>query len=258
MTDNTADLQYWLDNSQDVTIPPGDYYVDAIKGLMVRSNTKLTINGNLHALPTAEDWSRVLYLQRVQNVQVVLNGQIIGERQEHLSTVGGGHGMGIQLENSTGVSATGPGMISQCWGDSIYVIGGGNISLSGFTAAYSRRNNMSIITVEGLIARSVTWAMAGGTAPQAGIDLEPDTPDQFIKDVDIGFCTFIGNAGCGVLFGFGGAPRSNFINVKVHDNVNKGNKPISGLDGPLAKALYASCRWMPIYDWWAVPRSADI
>ena len=265
MTDNTGDLQYWLDNSQNVVVPPGDYYINALTGLKVKSGTNLTINGNLRALPTDQDWSRILLLEGVENVNIILNGKIVGERASHIGLDGTGHGMGLMISNSQHIAVSGPGSIQACWGDGIYVIGASDVRISGISSIGNRRQGMSVISVDGMAVNNATFGYTQGTSPSAGIDLEPDYASEFIKNVDISHCYFVGNAGAGVLFGFGGAPQSNFVNVHVHDNVYKDCKPISGFDPWYAKLGYATLRWWPgipgvieSYDFWGYPESVSL
>jgi hypothetical protein len=258
--DHTDAIQQTLNSAggNQVIVPPGDWLIDAVRGIQLPGRCNLVINGNLHAIPNDSDWSHILLADGVGNVQITVNGQIVGERMDHQSTNGTGHGMGVMLNNASNVLLNGSGIITQCWGDGIYIWGCTGVVINGINSLGNRRNNMSVISVNGLNVSSAAFNDANGAAPEAGIDLEPDDNTQYIKNVDIGNCQFVNNAGCGVQFGFGGAPQSNFSNVKVHDNVYKGNKPIGGVNTPLANLLYATCRWLPGYDWWGFPTSYTI
>lgn len=260
MTDNTAQLQDMINAAKGgpVTIPAGLWYVDATVGLVIPSGTQLTIAGSLAALPNGNDWSHIILCNNVEDVSINLTGSIIGEGLVHLNDVGTGHGMGVMFQNSGNVSLSGTGSISHCWGDGVYVIGCTGVSVTGIISDWNRRNGMSVISVDGLTVSNAAFNYQSGTAPQVGIDLEPDTATEFIKAVDIGHCQFVGNTGAGVQFGFGGAPKSNFTNVKVHDCLYKGNKPIAGLDTWYSNLLYATTRWVPGYDWWGVPTEVSI
>ena len=263
MADNTDQLQRLIDTSPNpVTIPGGDWLIDATRGLLLRSGLVLNVIGNLRAEPNANNWSYILRGENVHNVEINLAGQLVGERASHQGTTGE-HGMGLCLANCSNVALSGSGSISECWGDAFYIIGCKNITGTGVTLFNNRRNDCSIISVDGLKFRNMEFDSANGTAPMAGIDLEPDTKDEFINNVDIDYCSFANNAGASILFGFGGAPKSNFTNINIGThNVYKG-KPIAGVfkstaQEMAANATYATCRWVPGYNWWFFPRSITV
>lgn len=253
MTDNTAELQALIDKGGAVTIPQGVWYINK-GGLQLRSNLTLTVLGNLQALPNAENWSFVLRGQGVSNVHVVLQGNIVGDRQTHTYVTNDEHGMGISLENCNEVIVRGPGSISQCHGDAIYIIGCKGIMVTETSLTQNRRNNISVVDVDGLQVYGNTISYANGTAPMAGIDLEPDppqpgVPDEWIKNVEIYNNIFVADKGCAILFGFGGQPKSHFQNIKIHNNTYKDCKPISGIVPWYANLGYATLRWLPWYNY---------
>lgn len=251
MTDNTSQLQQLINAGGTVTLPVGTWNINAEVGLGLVSNLILNIPVGcvLQTIPNANTWSRVILGSSVQNVQINFNGQIVGDKTTHLNQ-DGQWGMGIELENCSNVAILGTGVISNCWGDGLYLIGCQNIKAIDVIFDSNRRNDCSVISIDGLVFQGCAFNSSGGTAPEAGIDLEPDLPTEFIKNVSISGCQFVNNAGCGILFGFGGAPQSNFTNISINGNTFKGNKPISGIVPWYANLIYACCRWVPGYNWW--------
>jgi len=63
----------------------------------------------------------------------------------------------------------------------------------------NHRQGMSVISVDGLLVENCTFANTWGTAPGAGIDLEPDGDDQSLVDIAIRNCTFENNEGHEIL-----------------------------------------------------------
>ncbi|WP_053207876.1 right-handed parallel beta-helix repeat-containing protein [Jiangella muralis] len=57
----------------------------------------------------------------------------------------------------------------------------------------NKRNAISVIYADGLLIEGSAFINTEGTLPEAGIDLEPDTAVQLIKDVVIRDCVFAGN-----------------------------------------------------------------
>ncbi|WP_431863051.1 hypothetical protein [Microbacterium algeriense] len=88
-------------------------------------------------------------------------------------------------------------------GDGIYV--GGAISyctridLFNVSCDGNHRQGMSVIAVDGLTATSSRFTNTAGAAPESGVDVEPNNPDQVVRNVRFVGCTMTGNAGHGYL-----------------------------------------------------------
>jgi len=187
LADNTDLIQKAIDSADHdeiVCIPDGIFKVDAEKGLHLKTGTRMAIVGTLQAIPNSNTHSSIITMNDVNDVQIYLSGQVIGERAAHIGQTGE-WGMGISILKSSDIVVGGPGSISNCWGDGFYVWEGKNIYIKGITLNSNRRNNMSVISVDGLSVESCIFSDAHGTAPQAGIDMEPDFPVEFIKNVNI-------------------------------------------------------------------------
>src|ERR1039458_585216 len=88
--------------------------------------------------------------------------------------------MGIALRGCRHVLIEGL-RVESTGGDGFYVDGGGtfgwseDITLRNCTAYDNHRQGLSVISVENLLVENCLFANTWGTAPEAGIDLEPDT-----------------------------------------------------------------------------------
>lgn len=86
-------------------------------------------------------------------------------------------------------------------GDGFYVDGSGtrkwseDVVFRDCVAEDHHRQGMSVISVVNLLVENCRFAGTRGTAPEAGIDLEPDTEDQRMQNVVIRNCVFENNAG---------------------------------------------------------------
>lgn len=258
-TDAIQDIINGARIGETVYVPKGTFNIDATKSLNLRTGIGLVVSvgATLQAIPNNHSFSSVVTIANAHDVSLTINGSIVGDRNTHLVR-SGEWGMGVSVLGSHNVSIYGSGKVTQCWGDGIYVQDAKNVIVSGLTCDGNRRQGMSVISVDGLKVLKCIFSNTKGTDPQSGLDMEPDDATQFIRNVEIAYCQFIDNAGAGILFGFGRVPRGNLQNVNVHDNIYQGCKPISGVDPPLAKLLYASCRWVPGYDWWGYPRDYAI
>ncbi|MEL4106099.1 right-handed parallel beta-helix repeat-containing protein [Oscillospiraceae bacterium WX1] len=198
--DDTAAIQKALNSSQNVYVPGGTYYINVDISLKLRSNQtlKLADNAILQALPTASANYSVLDISGVTGVTVT-GGKIVGDRDTHRGT-SGEWGMGILIENGANNVAVTNITITNCWGDGLYLGGGTavtNIRLEGVTADNNRRQGLSITNATGVTVTNSTFKNTQGTAPEAGIDLEPNE-GQVVANVTITNTVCTGNAGSGL------------------------------------------------------------
>jgi hypothetical protein len=108
--------------------------------------------------------------------------------------------MGIGIRGSRNVLIEGL-RVESSGGDGFYVDGGSgrlwseNITIRDCTAFDNHRQGISVISVVNLLVENSTFAGTGGTAPEAGIDIEPDTPQQRLVNIVIRNCVFEDNHG---------------------------------------------------------------
>ncbi|MEA3015735.1 MAG: hypothetical protein QOI38_457, partial [Sphingomonadales bacterium] len=151
-------------------------------GLKMKRGVTLDLNGaELRALPSASVAGAVVLAYQTAGWSIVGPGRITGERNVHRGT-GGEWGQGVAIFSSSDWTI-GPGIeIADCWGDGIYLGNAANrpggycdrFLITGVTIRNCRRNGISIIAGRDGEIRGVRIADIAGTAPQAGIDLEPD------------------------------------------------------------------------------------
>ena len=199
-------------------IPAGVYYIDAVGGyydqngawqfggIVLTDNQKLVMSPSalLVTLPNNQGNSQVINITGRDGVSVS-GGQIIGERQEHKGS-SGEWGHGIAVFGGTDITIENVN-ISQCWGDGIYLglyngwDEAGNakeylsngITINNCNLHHNRRNNLSITDVSNVTVRNCEFSYAKGTAPQYGIDIEPNR-NKTCSNVTISDSTFRGNA----------------------------------------------------------------
>lgn len=176
-------------------------------GLKMKRGVTLDLNGaELRALPSASVAGAVVLAYQTAGWSVVGPGRITGERNVHRGTTGE-WGQGIAVFSSSDWTI-GPGIeIADCWGDGIYLGNAANrpggycdrFLITGVTIRNCRRNGISIIAGRDGEIRGVRIADIAGTAPQAGIDLEPDDARFGNRDIRIDGVTISGvQVGIGV------------------------------------------------------------
>jgi hypothetical protein len=184
--DDTLALQRAVDAVPDggiLDVPAGSYLVDPVRSVRLRGRMHLRLarGARLVAKPNAAPRGYVLLVERASDVRIS-GGGIVGERHAHLGSTGE-WGHGIMVRGASRVSIANM-RISDCWGDGISIgaskLGGGralpssDITITGVTCAGNRRQGLTIGRSRRVRVRDCEFSGTGGTAPQAGIDIEPD------------------------------------------------------------------------------------
>jgi hypothetical protein len=189
--DDTAAIQKTINSLPStggtVFVPAGTYLIDALKSVNLRSlmHLKLDPGAKLVAKANGQNISAVVSAVKVNDVEIS-GGQIVGERDKHLGTEGeGGHC--IRIKGSQRVTIRDI-RCSRGWGDGISVGPVANyqsrftyskdVAVANVVCTGNRRNGLSIGNVIGMKVYDSEFSDTNGTAPQCGIDVEPD------KDID--------------------------------------------------------------------------
>ena len=112
--------------------------------------------------------------------------------------------MGIRISGSKNVTVEGV-RIESSGGDGLYVGSSGkhrwaeNVTLRDCTCHDNHRQGLSVISAQNLLVERCTFSGTDGTAPEAGIDLEPDSEDERLVNCVIRDCVFEHNSGHAIL-----------------------------------------------------------
>jgi parallel beta-helix repeat protein len=189
-----------------VEVPAGTYLIDPLQSVQLRSRMHLQLapGATLQAKGTEAGRSYVLWLRLVEDVEIS-GGRIVGERNSHLG-IGGEWGHGIQVVGGSRVTVRDM-HIADCWGDGIYVgarktdggarIPSNDVVIDGVVCTGNRRQGLSIGGSRNVWVRNCEFSHTNGTAPQCGIDIEPDASD-IASDVRIEHCQLHDNAAFGL------------------------------------------------------------
>lgn len=92
--------------------------------------------------------------------------------------------------------------IVESGGDGIGVTGK-NITIRKCVCDRNHRQGISVFSVENLLIEDCVLSNTSGTAPQSGIDFEPDHPNEILKNVVMRNCLSVNNLGDGYQFYLG-------------------------------------------------------
>lgn len=191
-TDDTAAIQSALDASNTkgipyVRFPSGTYKISATStdnnfytALNLYSGQHLIFDqAILQLTANSYDFYAIINIHNINNVELSGNLTIIGDRESHTGTTGeSGHG--IRIVNSHNVHVS-DADIRYTWGDGVCVGGNGtmaeisqNVTLERIRTYKCSRNGLSIIEADGVVVQDCDFTYTDRTAPQYGIDVEPN------------------------------------------------------------------------------------
>lgn len=201
VADDTAAIQAALDASSFVYIPDGTYMINATNagfgyqtegGVFPRSNQTIVLSNNatLKAITNSNGFYNIINLVSVENVHII-GGKVQGEKDTHDGTYGE-YGYGVNIVASKNITIE-QMEVFNCWGDSIFVGWVGetnshNVKIYNCKLHDSRRQGISVVGGLDVVIRDCEIYNISGTAPQYGIDIEPDGDYGFAKNIIIDGC----------------------------------------------------------------------
>lgn len=91
-----------------------------------------------------------------------------------------------------------------------------NVSIKDVTLNNNYRNGISVISADGLTIDNATVRNTNGTAPKAGIDFEPNSAGQVLKNITVKNSIINSNGGHGIMFdlNLGGSPTGTTASIE--------------------------------------------
>lgn len=181
--DDTTRIQAALDSSSTVLVPKGTYMIDAITHIKPNSYNKLILDNdaNIKAITNSEDSYAIIWCEDVTNVEIC-GGTLEGERLTHTGATGEwGHCVRL-IGNCDEIYIHDINLIN-AWGDGITCKITGSVYTSRVHVDNVRRNGYSIGAAGRFVSNDDFIENTNGTAPQGGVDIEPDTASNLIKNI---------------------------------------------------------------------------
>lgn len=223
-TDDTAAIQATVDAAHadgggTVYLPNGTYMILANVpststpnflgdegGVALKDNVNFFMDNGvtLKAFPTSQNQYVILRCYNKTNVTIV-GGTVEGERDEHSGSTGEwGYGLAITGGSNVKVQGT---TFKDCWGDGINIQAmpspaftpAMNIQIDQVLCDNNRRQAMSLEGVMGIVVTRSKFSNTSGTAPAAGVDIEPYNETNEVKSIHFRDCTFTNNDNAGIL-----------------------------------------------------------
>ena len=226
--DYTADLQKGLSENSNVLMPNFPILINDA-GLRIKSNSIITFQEKSSIILKSS--SKVFYaLLNVSNIEnvIIKNPVIIGDRDSHIGKTGE-WGMGILIRDSQNIKII-SAIISKCWGDGIYIGAGAqqkndHIEVLAVKIDNCRRNGISITHGSNIEISNAVISNTNGTAPMAGIDIEPNNDMATIDNIWIANpVTINGNFGIGVSLGQLPSTAEKNVRIRIDNHIDNGSK----------------------------------
>ncbi|PRD46805.1 right-handed parallel beta-helix repeat-containing protein [Sphingobacterium haloxyli] len=203
--DYTMNLQRALDRHQVVLLPNCPVQISD-KGLRLKSNQVLLFQpeSKLILKPTARGYYDMLQVADVTNVKIFY-ANLEGDRYGHLGKRGQ-WGFGISIKSSSNIQLYSP-YLKYMWGDGIYIgqlnnVPSKNIEIQNAVIDNVRRNGISITSAIGVDVIDTYIANTNGNSPESGLDIEPNSIHDEIKNINIINLTTYNNKWSGILLVF--------------------------------------------------------
>ena len=188
-----------------------DWMVNSTNFYLLNNKTIVFENEvNLVAIPGAFSgiYSSLMTLYECNNVKIIGYGATFKmQKSEYIALNNSEHRHCIQLISCNFIDIYGLKLMDS-GGDGIIVASytgittqrySANIFLKDLWCDNNYRQGISVISVQHLRVENCWFTNTIGTAPQAGVDIEPNQPFERLIDIVFDKCRFTGNAGGGIL-----------------------------------------------------------
>ncbi len=214
--DYTAFLQMAINQNKNILFPNFPVGIND-SGLKLKSNStyKFSENSSIILLPSSKSGYNILNCNGKENI-TILNPSLNGDKTAHLGTVGE-WGFGISIRGSKNIKIDG-GKISNCFGDGIYIgrlnnVVSDQISITNTSVSNSRRNGLSLTAGTNITISNCKFLNSKGKGPSSGIDIEPNSSQDELKQILLENIYTANNENWGLLL--------NLVNLRKDNSIDK-------------------------------------
>lgn len=182
-TDDTTKIQKTLDTVKTVFVPDGTYMVNAETTVALNSHNHLILseNATIKAITNSSTTYYVLSISNISDV-IVEGGTISGDKTTHTGETGE-WGHCIRIVNGASNVIIRDIKLIDAWGDGLYVNNASDVRTENVIVDNARRNGYSIISATNFHSLNDTIKNVIGTAPQAGVDIEPNEATDVLQNI---------------------------------------------------------------------------
>jgi hypothetical protein len=244
---DTAAFQQALGSGdRTIRVPAGDYLISKLE---IPSNTILVLEPGVTLRDSGElsEIERLINI-RTENVRIIGQGaRILADRSDYTT---GEQRHGVFIFGARNVDIA--GLESSSHGGDGFYIGGPSatpatdISITGCRADDNRRQGLSIVSGVNVFVADCELTNTRGTAPEFGIDVEPNNPLDELRDIVIVRPQTSRNAGGGVSIYLDAiGPGGRAVSIVIVDHMSSAERTDlfqSGIRPMLDRVRYATTR----------------
>jgi hypothetical protein len=217
-------LNYTAANGQTLEIPAGDYNINPIS---FPANSRVFVDAGV-TVTANSGYGGSATMLNISSSNVTITGASAAVSVFHMRKAeytSGEWRHCLNIANASNVTISGISC-NDSGGDGVYLRQATNVTIQDSIFNNNRRQGSSITgQVNHIHYLRDHFTNTNGTAPESGIDIEPNQPGDFLLDVNIDDCYTDGNAGDGLMFStWLMNSTSQPISVTVLRNHSTGNK----------------------------------
>lgn len=230
--DATHCLQSAFDSGAGCVIVDADCGDWIVRPLRLRSNQEVVLaDGAVIRAKSGEfkgKWDSLLQAFGVTNVTLRGKGRAVlrmnkAEYEEPEKYEWSEWRNALSIVESSNVAVSNLSFVSS-GGDGVYVRGSSDVLVEDVVCSDNHRQGMSVISADGLTVRRCRFTGTCGTAPEAGLDFEPNRPGELLRRVVLEDCTFEENRKAGLQFHFTHTDATSApVDVLVRNCISRGN-----------------------------------
>jgi hypothetical protein len=204
--DATAALQGAIDSGARRVVVPNVGRPWVVRPIRLRGDLELVFEKGVEvvakpgAFPGLRDY--LFSAENCSNLSLIGSGAVLRMQKPEYTEGEWRHALAILSCRSVKVAGL---TLKDSGGDGIYLGRAGrgapaaneNIHIKDVTCDGNRRQGISIITAKDLVIEDCAFVNTGGTAPQAGIDFEPNSKDEKLANCIVRRCRIENNRGPG-------------------------------------------------------------
>ena len=206
--------------------------------LDILNNTHITLLPGARIELLGHDHAIYQMMRVWSRENVTISHPVLDGRRDLNAATGGEFGMGIDIRSSKNVEIINP-ITNNMWGDGIYIgqqdTPPENITITKPEADNCRRQGMSIVSGIYVTVDDPIWTNISGTAPAAGLDIEPNGNESQLIGIRINNPKTVNCDGAGVLVYLGamsiGGMSDRYIDIEINGHVDYGSTLGTSIDG---------------------------
>jgi hypothetical protein len=235
--DATAALQAAIDSPAQAVVVPAMEEPWRVEPIRLRGDLVLLLEEGSQVVAKRRAFvdrtASLMSVRRAENIIIWGYGATLRMRKEDYSSwpyAESQYRHALRFRSITNLGVYGL-RVEEAGGDGIYLGRSGdekpyceNVVIRDVVLESGNRQGLSIVSARRVLIEHSTFSNTEGTLPQAGIDFEPNKPDEYLEDIIVRDSLFFRNRGAGIqFFLWNMSEDSPPISVRIENSELRGN-----------------------------------